>query len=327
MRPLNERRKDMMTTRSSPAVADLAAARARIAPVVLRTPLVRSDALSELLLADVRLKVETLQPTGSFKIRGATNAVERLRAEGVSAVVCVSTGNHGRAVAFAARRAGMTAIVCLSRLVPENKVAALKALGADVRVLGASQDEAQGEVDRLVAAGEAVEVSPFDHPDVIAGQGTIGLEILEEFPKVDTVVVPASGGGLIGGIALAVKAARPDVRIIGVSMARGAALHASLRAGHPVPVTEEPTLADCLGGGIGLDNRYTLSLARDLVERIVLIDEDRIAEAMRFLFTYQGLVVEGGGAIEDPGRHVVVVVSGRNVDPVQFRRVLDGGTA
>ena len=320
-----------------PNTADLIEARNRIAPVVLRTPLVPSEALSERIGADVRLKVETVQPTGSFKIRGATNAVERLRADGVSAVVCVSTGNHGRAIAHAARRAGITAIVCLSRLVPENKVAALRALGADVRVLGDSQDEAQGEVDRLAAVGEAIEVSPFDHPDVIAGQGTVGLEILEDFPEVDTVVVPASGGGLIGGIALAVKAARPEARIIGVSMARGAALHASLQAGHPVPVTEEPTLADCLGGGIGTDNRHTLAIARNLVERIVLIEEDQIAEAMRFLFIHQGLVVEGGGAvsvgallagaIEEPRRNVAVVVTGRNVDPAQFRRVLDGDNA
>jgi len=179
-----------------------------------------------------------------------------------------------------------------------------------------------------------VEIPPFDHPDVIAGQGTIGLELLEDFPEIDTAVVPLSGGGLIGGIALALKSASAKIRVIGVSMRRGAAMHASLVAGKPIEIAEESTLADSLGGGIGLANQFTLSLVRDLVDDVVLVSEPEIAAAMRTLFLTEGLVAEGAGAIglallKEPhlarlGRYVAIVISGRNVDMALFRRVIDG---
>ena len=310
------------------------AARRAIQGVACRPPLVPAYALGGDGL-DLRLKLETAQPTGAFKLRGAANAAARLSPEALRrGVVCASTGNHGRAVAFAARRLGGRAVVCMSRLVPENKLAAIRALGAETRIIGESQDEAQVEVARLVAEEGLSEIPPFDHPDVIAGQGTIGLELLEDFPDLDTVVVPLSGGGLIAGIARAVKSAAPGVRVVGVSMARGAAMQASLAAGRPVDVREEPTLADSLGGGIGLDNRLTFRMVRELVDDVVLLSEAEIAAAMRRLFLEEGWVAEGGGAVgvallQDRhramlGRRVALVVSGRGIDMGLFRRVIDG---
>lgn len=310
------------------------AARQAIQGVALRTSLLPAPALS----ADgpeVRLKLETVQPIGAFKIRGAANAAARLPPEALArGVVCASTGNHGRAVAYAAQRLGGRATVCMSRLVPANKLAAIRALGADIRIVGDSQDDAQLEVDRLVAEDRLTEIPPFDHPDVVAGQGTIGLELLEDFPELDTVVVPLSGGGLIAGIARAVKSAAPGIRVIGVSMARGAAMQASLAAGRPVEVAEAASLADSLGGGIGLGNRLTFAMVRELVDEVVLLQEAEIAAAMRRLFLEEGWVAEGGGAVGvallQPrhrallGRRVAVVVSGRNVDMGLFRRVIDG---
>lgn len=306
------------------------AARSAIAGTALRTPLVPAPTLSARVGRDIRLKLETTQPTGAFKIRGAANALARLDPEDRQrGVICASTGNHGRAIAQAAARLGVKAMVCMSSLVPDNKVAAIRALGAEVRIVGSSQDEAQTEVDRLAAAEGWISIPPFDHPDVIAGQGTIGLELLEDFPDLDTVVVPLSGGGLIAGIACAVKSAALSIRVIGVSMDRGAAMQASLKAGHPVDVVEEPSLADSLGGGIGLANRWTFEIVRELVDEIVLVSEAQIAAAMRALFVEEGWVAEGAGAIglallEEPwlgslGKRVAIVVSGRNVDPQRFQ--------
>lgn len=278
--------------------AKVQAARAAIAGVAVRTPLVASRCLEGVTGQPVFLKLETLQPIGAFKIRGAANALSRLdeqrRARGV---VCCSTGNHGRAVAYAARRLGIRATVCLSPLVPEVKVSAIAALGATVRRVGRSQDDAQVEVDRLVLEEGLTDIPPFDHPNVIAGQGTIALEILEDRPEIEEILVPLSGGGLIGGIALAAKALKPSIRIIGISMARGAAMQASLAAGCPVEVEELPTLADSLGGGIGLNNRWTFDLCRRLVDEVVLLDEAEIYRGMLMLLKQECLIAEGGAAV------------------------------
>lgn len=315
-------------------VNDLYAARRNIAGVAARTPLVPAWSLSGE-ARDVRLKLEVTQPTGAFKLRGAANALARLSPEqSRKGVACVSTGNHGRAVAYAARRLGVPAYICMSKLVPENKVAAIKAVGATVKIAGESQDEAQHEVDRLIREEGMTEIPPFDHFDVVAGQGTIGLELVEDFPEVDTVIVPLSGGGLIAGVALAVKNLAPDARVIGLSMEKGAAMYESIRAGHPVEVREESSLADSLGGGIGLDNRYTFEMVRDLVDEVRTVSEERIAGAMRYLYSKEGWVAEGAGAIGlvpllhdlglPVGRNVAVIVSGKNVDMNLFARVMDG---
>ena len=286
----------------------------------------------------MRLKLETAQPIGAFKIRGAANALSRLddgaRARGV---VCCSTGNHGRAIAYVAARLGTKATICMSSLVPENKLAAIRALDAEVRIAGGSQDDAQREVDRLVAEKGMTDIPPFDHPDVIAGQGTIGSELLEDWPDLDTVVVPLSGGGLIAGVAAAVKAASPMTRIVGVSMETGAAMKASLDAGRPVDVTEQPSLADSLGGGIGLDNRWTFAMVRDLVDAVVLVSEVEIVGAMRALFLEEGWVAEGAGAIgaallrashlDVLGSRVAIVVTGKNIDMRRFLAIVAGPDA
>jgi len=248
-------------------------------------------------------------------------------------IVGVSTGNHGRGLAHAAKQAGIRAIVCMSSLVPKNKVAGIEALGAEARIVGRSQDEAQAEVDRLVAEEGMVMLPPFDHPQVIAGQGTLGLEIIEDLPEVETVVVPLSGGGLIAGVALAVKTLKPDARVVGVTMARGAAMHESLAVGRPVEVEEVPSLADSLGGGIGADNRYTLAMVRDLVDQTLLVSEACIAQAIRHAYEEEKQVIEGSGAvgiaalraglIENPGI-TAVVVSGCNIDLDLHRRIVAG---
>jgi threonine dehydratase len=316
-----------------PTLADVYRARAAIGPWVRRTPLVRSDALARRLGRSVHLKLETLQETGSFKLRGAANRMLALsEAEHARGVVAVSTGNHARAVAHAARRLNVPAAVFMSTLVPENKVEAVRAQGAEIRIAGEGQDAAEADARRLVKEQGRVFVSPFEDPQVIAGQGTIGLELLEDLPGLDTVLVPLSGGGLIGGIALALKSADPSIRVIGVSMERGAAMYQSLRAGRPVDVVEEPSLADSLGGGIGLDNRYTFALVRDLVDEVLLVSEDEIAAAMAHCYWHEQQIVEGGGAVgvaallagkvRAPGAEIAVVLSGRNVDMRRFTEIL-----
>ncbi|HGL4260990.1 hydroxyectoine utilization dehydratase EutB [Burkholderia dolosa] len=314
------------------SLSDVYRARQRIAGHASVTPLVASAALSAKVGAPVYLKLETLQPTGSFKLRGATHALAELAAQRVTRVVTASTGNHGRAVAHAARALGIEAAVCMSSLVPANKVDAVAALGARVVIAGDSQDDAQAEARRLVRDDGYAYVPPFDDPRIIAGQATIGVEILEALPDAATLVIPLSGGGLFGGVAFAAKAIRPSIRTIGVSMARGAAMHASLAAGRPIDVDELPTLADSLGGGIGVDNRYTFALTRALADDVVLLDEDAIARGIAHAYRDERLVVEGAGAVgiaalldERIARGdgpIVVVVSGANIDMAVHRRLV-----
>jgi threonine dehydratase len=315
-------------------LADIERARERIALHVRRTPIDPSPSLSALAGAPVHLKLEHQQITGSFKLRGATNAILNLNdAQKARGVVGVSTGNHGRGLAYAARKIGVRAVICMSSLVPANKVEGIRAQGAEVRIVGESQDDAQLEVDRLVAEEGMTMLPPFDHPDVIAGQGTLGLEIVEDLPEVETVIVPLSGGGLLSGVARAVKSVKPGARLVGVSMERGAAMYESQKAGRPVPVKELPTLADSLGGGIGLENRYTFAMVRDLVDDILLVTEEQIADAIRHAYWEEQQVIEGSGAVgiaalkagllRDPGV-AVVLLSGRNIDMTLHSRIVTG---
>jgi len=319
-----------------PDFAAVAAAAERIREQVLATPLLALPKLSDALGQELLAKPEYLQSTGSFKLRGAANALlsltPRQRAAGV---VCSSTGNHGRAVATMARRLGIACTVCLSELVPENKRQAVAAQGATVRVIGRSQDDAEIEAQRLATEDGMTPISPFDDAAVIAGQGTAGLEIAEARPDVARVVVPLSGGGLLAGVALAVKARCPGAKVIGVTMERGAAMHASLAAGHPVDVVEEPTLADSLGGGIGLDNRHSFALVQALIDDAVLVSEDAIAEALRRFYRDEQIVCEGGAAVglaafldgklaAAPGA-TVLLLSGRNIDMNLHHRLMSDG--
>lgn len=311
---------------------DIRAAEARIRGRVRRTPI-----LSDPVLSGVVLKQEYRQQTGAFKLRGATNAVLSLAPDLLArGVVTASTGNHGRALAHAARVAGVRAVICLSQLVPANKVQAVRDLGAEVRIVGQSQDEAMKEVARTVADEGLTEIPPFDHPDVVAGQGTLGLELLADCPAPSTVLIPLSGGGLAAGVAAVVRALSPTTRIVGVSMQRGAAMAASLAAGHPVEVTEGPTLADSLGGGIGLGNRVTFDMCRALLDDVVLVSEDEIAAAMRHIHAVTGDAVEGAAAVGvaailagrvSPDRATVCILSGANVAAETFARILQGQAA
>ncbi len=315
-------------------IEDVHAARTMLDGKVRHTPMIESPVLGRIAGVPVHLKLETMQDIGAFKIRGATNKLASLRAEDRRrGAVAVSTGNHGRGVAAAAKALGMRCVVCMGNLVPENKVQGIRDLGAEVRIVGNSQDDAEIEAKRLVTDEGMIEAHPFDDAHVIAGQGTIGLEILEDLPDVKTAIVPLSGGGLLGGTALALKSSKPDIRIIGVSMERGPAMIESLKAGKPVPVTEKESLADSLGGGIGLGNRLTFDLCRDLMDEWHLLSEEQIARAMAHCFWQERLVVEGGGSvgvgalledfIDNLEGPVAVVVSGRNVDMNNLHDIAD----
>jgi threonine dehydratase len=318
------------------SLAAIEGARARIGGRIRRTPTVASPSLSARFGFAVFLKLEHHQITGSFKLRGATNALLSMppaaRRNGVAAA---STGNHGRGLAYAARQEGVRCIVCMSNLVPTNKVEAIRALGAEIRIVGQSQDDAQVEVERLVHEESCATIPPFDHIDVIAGQAMIGLEIIEDVPDMELVLVPLSGGGLAGGVAAAVKGLRSRARIIGVSMERGAAMHASLATGRPVQIEELPTLADSLAGGIGLDNRHTYQLAADLLDDVILLSEEEIAGAIEHAYAVEQEIVEGAGAVAIgallAGKvavrgTTVALLSGRNIDMALHRQIICGAS-
>lgn len=313
-------------------LADIFAARSAIRGVADGTPLVPSPFMSKAAGHAFLMKLENTQAMGAFKLRGALNAVAALPAD-APGVVCCSTGNHGRALAFAAKARGLRAVICMSKLVPGAKVAGIRALGAEVRITGLSQDEAALESQRLARDEGLIEVPPFDDPKVIAGQGTIGLEMLEARPDLATILVPLSGGGLAAGVALAAKSVNPAIRVIGVSMDRGAAMQASLAAGHPVEVAEVASLADSLGGGIGLHNRHSFALCRDYLDEVVLVMEEEIRDAMQVLYFEDRIIAEGAatvglaailtGKVGADGP-TATIITGRNPDMASFTRIMTG---
>jgi threonine dehydratase len=282
----------------------------------------------------VWLKLECQQETGSFKIRGAANTILQLDDdERAAGVVAVSSGNHGRAVAYVARSLEVAATICISSRVPAVKVDAMEELGAEIIVAGPDQDDADAAARRLVIENGLTFVHPFDDPRVIAGQGTIGLEILEQVPDLREVLIPLSGGGLAGGIALAIKDSAPTNRVVGVSQDRGPAMVRTIEAGHLVDVVEEDTLADALAGGLGPENHHSVHLCSTLLDATLLVDEEEIANAMAFLHRDEGLRVEGGGAVGvaaimsgrwNPVGPTVVILSGGNVGDATMDLVLSG---
>lgn len=312
---------------------NLLSARKTIRGIADATPLVPSLFMQEVCGQEFLLKLENMQPIGAFKLRGAVNAVMNLP-ENVNGVTCCSTGNHGRGVAYAARERGMRAVICMSSLVPKAKVDGIKALGAEVKIVGTSQDEALVESQRLVGEEGLVEISPFDDPMVIAGQGTIGLEILEARPDISTILVPLSGGGLAAGVAVAAKSINPKIKVIGISMDRGAAMHLSIAAGEPVEVEEVPSLADSLGGGIGMDNKLSFPLCRQHLDQTILVKEEEIYRAMQTLYYEDRIVAEGAcvvgiaaalaGKLPALDGPVATIITGRNLDMDLFTKIVTG---
>lgn len=300
--------------------------------IAVRTPLVEVPALSTALGCPVALKCEQLQPTGAFKIRGAYTAVARVAREGRGGgVITESSGNHGQAVAFSARRFGLRAVVVMPASTPRVKVAGVERHGGTVVFAGESRSTEQLSRARQIAREEGlVMIPPFDHPDVVAGQGTCGLEILEQRPDVEAILVPVSGGGLLAGIAVAVSSLRPAVRVIAVEPAGAAKLTAALAAGGPRTLERTESLADgLLTRSIG---SFTFPIIRRVVREVVQVAEDEIARAVRFLYQEAGLRVEPSGAVTTAAMlarrlrlagPTVAVVSGGNVDPDLFHRLAE----
>ncbi len=313
---------------------DILRAEKIISKHIVTTPVVQSKALSAAIGEQIYLKLENQQITGSFKIRGAINAISNLnQAQKKAGVVTLSTGNHGRGLAFAANLMKIKCIICMSKLVPINKIEGIKALGAEVRLVGENQDEAQLEADRLSLDEGMTYVSPFDNIDVIAGQGTLGLEIHRQIPKLSFAFVPLSGGGLICGVAKALKGLNRNLKVIGVSMDRGAAMYEAQKAGKPIFVKEEESLADALTGGIGLDNKYTFQLTKQLVDEIVLVSEKEIADGIHYAYWRESQIVEGAGAVAiasllnkkfKPYGPSVALMCGRNINMEKHFNLISG---
>lgn len=314
------------------SLEDIKKAQKNISNYIYKTPQVDSIPLSKT-NQKVSLKLESIQITGSFKLRGAINKLLSLNEEQKNkGVIAVSTGNHGKGVAYAAKQLGIKSKIFMSELVPTHRRNAIESLGADVEIVGINSDEADHHAREYAIKNNVELVHPFDDLEIIAGQGTIGLEILKDVPNVDTVIVPTSGGGLIGGIAIAIKEQKPDTKIIAVSMKRGPSMYESLKIGKPVDVEEEETLADCLGGSIGLENKYTFKIVQNTIDDFVLIDEDKIAEGIKFNFEHHKLITEGAAAtsimvVKDQlsshlGKNIVCLICGGNIDAELFSKII-----
>jgi len=320
-----------------PLLVDVVAARRRLRGIALHTPLEDASQLAvEGLAREVRLKLELIQATGSFKTRGAHNKVGILAESGDAHLVTASSGNHGIACAMAAARHGLRLTVLVGASVSPAKLERLRALESDrcvVEIFGRDSDDAEAEARRRDTEGVAAYVPPYNDPDVIAGQGTIGAEILDDWPECDAIIVPVGGGGLISGIGLWAKTVRPDLRLVGVQPAASPPMFAYLESGSMKPMPIAPTLADGVAGNIERGS-ITWRMSRQLIDEMVVVDEEQIAEAMRWTLETHHLVVEGSAALPIAalrarlgglaGRRVAVIVTGRNVEAAAFLRVVSG---
>ncbi|WP_329401444.1 threonine ammonia-lyase [Streptomyces melanogenes] len=314
---------------------DVRGAQKMLAGVARMTAMEGSRHLTQLVGAPVHLKCENLQRTGSFKLRGAYVRIAGLRPEEKAAgVVAASAGNHAQGVALASSLLGVRSTVFMPVGAPLPKVAATREYGAEVVLHGTVVDETLAAAEAYARETGAVFIHPFDHPDIIAGQGTVGLEILEQCPEVRTILVGIGGGGLAAGIAVAVKAVRPDVKVIGVQAAASASYPPSLAAGHPVAIDPAPTMAD--GIKVGRPGDVPFGLIKELVDGVRTVTEDELSSALLLCLERAKLVVEPAGAspvaalLSDPGAFrgpVVAVLSGGNVDPVLLQRILRHGMA
>jgi threonine dehydratase len=310
---------------------EIEAAQVRQQGVVLHTPLIYSHTLSRLGGREVFLKLENLQTTGSFKLRGAVNRLHLLKERGEGErVVAASAGNHAQGVAFAAHRLGLPATIVMPLGASISKQLATRGYGAELILYGQDLSQALQKARELEAAGY-IFIHPYDDPEVIAGQGTLGLEILADLPGVDTVVLPVGGGGLAAGTALALKGRKPQVRLLGVQSAQVPSLNAALKHGGPTPVPARPTLAD--GIRVPLVGRHPFPWLQQYLTEVILVSETEIAQALLFLLEGKKVLAEGAGAVttaaflgpltgRDLGRQVVLVVSGGNIDIPLLERVL-----
>ena len=303
----------------------------KILPFVNYTPLVHSEYLSN--YSNVKLKLENFQITGSFKLRGALNKLLSLsKSEKEKGVIAVSTGNHGKGVAYASKVLGIKSTIYMSSMVPQYRRKAIENLGAKVEIVGQNSDEADLFAKNLAKEKNISLIHPFDDEDIIIGQGTVGLEMLEQFPDADTIIIPTSGGGLVSGIAQAIKLQKPKIKIISVSMERGPSMYDSLKKGVPVDVEELETLADCLGGSIGLDNKFTFNIVKEYVDDFVLVSEEKIAEGIKINFLEHKIVSEGAAATSimvvkeklsnHIGKNIICLICGGNIDTQLFNKVL-----
>lgn len=328
-----------MPTTPTVTPADIDAARETLAGVIQPTPMEFSQALSSLAGVPVHLKCENMGRAGSFKIRGAYNRMAALsQEERARGVVAASAGNHAQGVALAAQLLGIDATVFMPNGASMPKLRATRGYGATVEQVGTTIDDCIERARQVERDTGAIFIPPFDHPAIVAGQGTCGLEILEQVPDVGTILVCLGGGGLLAGIATAVKAVKPDVQVIGVQAEEAAAWPDSLAAGHPVPVAKMTTMAD--GIAVGRPGDVPFGLVRDLVDAVETVGEDSIARAMLFLLERAKLVVEPAGAAAvahlmdrssqgtpafDPDRPVVAVLSGGNIDTLLMLRIIRTG--
>jgi len=311
----------------------VAAARKLLRDVISDTPVLHSRVLSEIVAGPVYLKAENLQRTGSFKVRGAYNRIARLTdGERARGVVAASAGNHAQGVAFAAGLLGCTATVVMPQGAPLPKVQATRGYGAQVILHGHNVEDALGEALALAERTGAVFIHPYDHPDIVAGQGTLGLEIFEQCPQVRTVVIPVGGGGLAAGAAVAIKSLDPDIRVVGVQAEAVAPYPGSLAAGHPVSVMPTPTMAD--GIAVSQPGDIPFAILADLAERVVTVSEESLSRGLLLCLERAKQVVEPAGAAgvaavlehaRDFTPPVVVVLSGGNIDPLLLVKLLRHG--
>jgi threonine dehydratase len=314
---------------------EVAAARKVLAGVISQTPLLHSRVLSDRIGGPVYLKCENLQRTGSFKPRGAYHRISRLSdSERSRGVVAASAGNHAQGLAFAAALLGAKATVVMPEGAPLPKIAATRSYGADIVLHGAVVEHALARATELAEEQEAVFIHPFEHPDIVAGQGTVGLEIVEQCPEVRTIAVPVGGGGLAAGIAIAARGADRGIRVIGVQAETVAPFPASLAAGHPVTVEPGATMAD--GIAVSSPGELTFTLLSELVDRVLTVSEESLSRALLLCLERAKQVVEPAGAagvaalLEHPRAFeppVVVVLSGGNIDPLLLAKVLRYGLA
>ncbi len=325
--------RELMTDRNI-SLADVVAARERLRGSIYYSPCPHSQMLSALTGQQLYLKLENLQMTGSFKERGALNRIALLTPEQAArGVVAASAGNHAQGVAYHATKRGIRALIVMPLATPLVKVTATRGFGAEVVLHGANYDEACVEATRLCEAEGMTFIHPFDDSIVMAGQGTIGLELLEQIPQLEAVVVPIGGGGLVGGIACAIKESRPDIRVVGVQTSRLPSMSVAMEQRHPVTLDPSTTIAD--GIAVRRAGDVTFPVVDKYVDEIVTVDEDEIASAILVLLEREKTLAEGAGATalaallqgktSLQGRHTAVLVSGGNIDVTLLSRIIERG--